>query len=252
MGDTTGIADVNDPNTSITTPASDATITATYSQIYTLTVISGSGSGSYTSGKVVAILADESPEGQGFITWIGDTTGIADVNSSYTTITTQASDATITATYTTLPTYTLDVVSGTGDGNYVEGKVVTISADPPPSSKAFFVWVGDTGGIDNINREVTTLTMPASAATITATYQDAIEITGPTTITLDNRYYRLTQDISAPGTAIVINAEDITLDLGGYTITYNTSTGTGPFYGVYSPLGTGEAEVRDIRSRTVK
>ena len=42
----------------------------------------------------------------------------------------------------------------------------------------------------------------------------------------------LTQDISAPGTAIVILAPDITLDLSGFTVTYNTEPSITPVFGL--------------------
>ena len=176
--------------------------------------------------------------------WLGDTTGIANVNAEYTTITIQPVDATITATYFTLPTYTLTVVSGSGDGVYVAGKLVTVSADSPPAGKAFYQWVGDTGGISNTFGEVTTITMPAAAAAITATYQNAIEISAPGTLTVAGGYYRLTQDVSAGGTAFIISANDITLDLGGHTVTYNTTAGNSQ-YGVLITLGMDRVTVKN-------
>jgi len=152
-------------------PAAAQTITATYVNIYVLTVNSGSGDGTYTQGTVVNIAADTAPSGYQFSKWIGNTSGIANVNAASTTLTMPAAAQTVTATYAAI-TYTLTVNSGTGDGNYTAGTVVNIAADAAPSGKTFDKWIGNTSGIANVNSASTTLTMPAAAQTITATYKD--------------------------------------------------------------------------------
>ena len=68
-------------------------------------------------------------------------------------------------------TYMLTVNSGSGDGSYTQGHVVNISADAAPSGQEFNVWIGDTSGIASVTSANTTITMPPSNATITATYQ---------------------------------------------------------------------------------
>jgi len=65
--------------------------------------------------------------------------------------------------------YSLTVNSGSGDGSYEEGEVVAISADVI-SGLTFAEWTGDTAGIASIYAANTTITMPAQAVTITATY----------------------------------------------------------------------------------
>ncbi len=69
----------------------------------TLTVISGSGSGAYTDGEVVAITAETAPSGMEFEAWTGDVTGVANVNVPSTTITMPVTDATVTASYSYIP-----------------------------------------------------------------------------------------------------------------------------------------------------
>jgi len=172
VGDTSTIADVNAASTTLTMPSANAEITATYASGYTLTVNSGSGDGVYASGTIVDIVANSPPSGQVFDDWIGDTSGINDVNDPTTTLTMPSSDQEVTATYQAATLYTLTVNSGSGDGNYQEGWVVNISADSPPEGKAFDDWVGDTSGIANVNAASTTLTMPGSNAEVTATYED--------------------------------------------------------------------------------
>jgi len=180
-GDVAGIADVTDPTTTLTMPASDAEVTATYVSAYTLTVNSGSGDGVYKADEVVSIAADSAPAGMQFDKWTGDTSNIADVSAPSTTITMPASDADVTATYVNI--YTLTVNSGSGGGVYTEGTVVDIDADPAPSGKVFDAWIGDTAGIADAGSADTTLTMPASDAEITATYQS---IGGQYTLTVNS------------------------------------------------------------------
>jgi len=66
--------------------------------------------------------------------------------------------------------YTLTVTNGTGDGSYAAGTITTISADAPPSGKAFVRWIGDTDCIAGLGQSDTTVTMPASDVSVTATY----------------------------------------------------------------------------------
>ena len=176
IGDTTGIASVTTADTTLTMPASDADITATYeaATLHTLTVNSGTGDGSYQENWVVDITADAAASGKQFDKWVGDTSGIASVGSSSTTLTMPGSNAEITASYTDATiTYTLTVNSGTGDGNYAESAVADITADTAPSGYVFDQWVGDTSGIASVSAADTTLTMPASNQEVTATYEAA-------------------------------------------------------------------------------
>ena len=77
-GDVMSVFDVGAASTSITMPGADATVTATYkARQYVLTVNSGSGSGSYTAGTIVNIVADPAPVGQEFDQWTGEV-GIVD------------------------------------------------------------------------------------------------------------------------------------------------------------------------------
>ena len=178
-GDTANIANVNDPNTTITMPASGAQVTATYvdaNGLYTLTVNSGTGDGTYAENDVVNIVADPPGGGQIFDVWTGDTTNVEDVNLADTNITMPAATTDVTATYiadSNIPvTYTLTVNSGTGDGNYAESTVVNIVADAPGAGQVFDVWTGDTTNVADVNLADTNITMPAANAQVTATYAD--------------------------------------------------------------------------------
>lgn len=72
---------------------------------YVLTVSNGSGSGSYTNGAAVAIVANTAPAGQVFDRWVINSGSplIANVSNATTTITMGASPAAVTATYKNAP-----------------------------------------------------------------------------------------------------------------------------------------------------
>ncbi len=179
-GDVTNVADVNEPNTTISMPGSSATVTATYSSgtTYTLTVNSGTGDGNYAESTVVAISADEPNSGWSFDEWTGDTGYVDYPNNADANVAMPASAVTVTATFSEdVVTYTLTVNSGTGDGDYAESTVVGISADAASPNQAFDAWTGDTGYVDYVNNADANVTMPASAVTVTATYENLYVLT---------------------------------------------------------------------------
>jgi hypothetical protein len=166
------VASSTSASTTITMPASNTTVVATYTTIganYTLTVVSGTGGGSFAAGSVNTIIANAPVAGKVFDVWTGDT--VADDTMSTTTITMPAAAALVTATYVDRPSYILTVTSGTGDGTYVAGTTQTIVADAPATGKVFDVWTGAT--FADATASSTTLVMPASDTTVVATYVDA-------------------------------------------------------------------------------
>jgi hypothetical protein len=171
-GDVAGIANVYNSSTTMVMPGNAATITATYAPSHQLTVVSGSGDGTYGAGHVVEINADAPPHGQEFDLWIGDTGGIADVASADTTIAMPATNATVTATYTDVPGHYLTVMSGLGSGTYAPGNIVTITASPAPTGQEFRRWVGDVSTVANIYAASTTLVMPDADTKVGAYCKD--------------------------------------------------------------------------------
>jgi hypothetical protein len=97
------VASPNSPATTLAMPAAAATVTANFTQpAYTLTVVNGTGSGSYAAGKVVSISANTPPAGQYFQSWTGP--GLTGASPISTTITMPAANTTVTANfYTPLP-----------------------------------------------------------------------------------------------------------------------------------------------------
>ena len=151
------------------------TVMPTPATTYALTVTGGTGGGNYAPGAVVPIAADAPPAGKVFDKWTSTAGGFADSGNPATAFIMPAGAATVTATYKDAPVtaYALTVNSGTGSGNYAAGAVVTI-ADAPPAGKVFDKWTATVGGFaDSGNPSSTSFMMPASAATVTATYKDA-------------------------------------------------------------------------------
>jgi len=87
------------------------------------------------------------------------------------TIVNNANGITTTGSNTTATKYTLTVNGGTGDGSYEAGTKVNIVADAPASGKVFDKWTGSNVTFGSATLSSTTVTMPAAAATVTATYK---------------------------------------------------------------------------------
>ena len=132
---------------------------------YTLNVVGGTGSGSYAAGAVVPVTATPA-SGQTFQSWTG--VAVANPNAASTTLTMPAANTTLTANYTSGPTYTLTVNGGSGSGSYGAGSVVTITANAAPAGQVFTNWTGAT--VASASAAKTTLTMPAAATSVTSNY----------------------------------------------------------------------------------
>lgn len=89
-GDTSHLADTRSAVTTLTMPGKDVVLTANYwIPAYTLTVNNGTGSGTYSVGETVYIIAGTPPEGQSFFSWDvvkGDSESIANRYASFTWI----------------------------------------------------------------------------------------------------------------------------------------------------------------------
>ncbi|MDD3006964.1 MAG: hypothetical protein PHX30_05310 [Candidatus Pacebacteria bacterium] len=178
-GNTSYIADVNSATTTITIPAFAIALTATYKDIsiptYALTVINGDGKGYYTSGTQVTVIANTPVSSKiTFDKWTGDTQYLSSTISSITTLTMPDKAITLTATYRVIAQseYLLTVTNGSGNGSYAPDTQVIIKADTPPTGEIFSRWAGNTSYVADINSATTTVAMPSSAITLTATYKN--------------------------------------------------------------------------------
>ncbi len=75
-----------------------------------------------------------------------------------------------------VPTYTLTVNSGSGDGSYPEDESINLNASTPPCQGSVFQnWTasdGDVSFIDDPNASSTSMNMPAKNVTLTANYSE--------------------------------------------------------------------------------
>ncbi len=101
-------------------------------------------------------------------------------------------------------------------------EAMTLSGLEPGSTRQFVVRAmrGGAAGSFSHGAAARAKAAPAPSAPAGATLLSAA-----TTIT-SSGYYRLTQNVSASGTAFTISARNVTLDLGGHTVTYGTGGGT--------------------------
>lgn len=150
-------------------PSNEVSYTTPNSLAHILTVNSGTGSGSYVTGKIVTVGASAPPAGKQFDRWMDDWVILSNPFIETTTATMPSQDVTITATYSDLPTYALAVENGTGSGSYLAGTKVTVTANAAPGGQQFAGWIGNVTPVDH-SSPTTTVTMPSFAAEITATY----------------------------------------------------------------------------------
>ena len=175
-GSTDGIANIYKANTTLTMPSSDVSIIASYKTQagakYPLTVGSGTGDGEYEAGTIVTIAADLPEEGMIFDMWAGDTEVVDNSNNPNTFLVMPEESISLWAEYRAEPVekFILGVLSGTGDGNYTAGSVVSISADVPDEDMIFDTWTGDVDWVEDINKPNTNIIMPADNIQIKAVY----------------------------------------------------------------------------------
>ncbi len=136
----------------------------------TLRVTAGSGSGKYIESEFVTVWANAAPTGKSFVRWEGDTEHLEVATAVATRVTMPDRDIAVTAIYEG-PKYPLEVVRGSGDGDYESGSLVTVTADPPPAGLEFAAWTGDVAGLTDAQAAETMLRMPSHALAITATYR---------------------------------------------------------------------------------
>ncbi|MEQ9052484.1 MAG: cellulase family glycosylhydrolase [Marinoscillum sp.] len=101
IGQTQGIADIFNPNTTLTMGGKDIQVEALYvsNTTYSLTVNNGSGDGDYIESAIVNVTADPPLADKVFSQWSGAIAYIDNINSSTTSVTMPAQNISITANY---------------------------------------------------------------------------------------------------------------------------------------------------------
>jgi len=140
---------------------------------YALTVVSGSGDGSYTNAHVQQIVADPAPAWYEFDRWTGDTESVNDLYAPTATVTIAGAAMVVQATYRPL-TFDIAVVNGTSSVSVAtNAQVVAIYADPPDVTNVFYRWEGDTATVADTLAPTTTVTVAGADITLTAVYRHA-------------------------------------------------------------------------------
>lgn len=169
--------DASSPDTYFNSSAWDSTVRANYAVTeYSLTVLGGSGSGSYAPGQVVEIRANNAPSGTTFSYWsISGPGSVQQSTSMLTRFTMGSGNATVTAIYDTL--YLLTVINGTINGgqgpfSVVSGHNVTLQANSPASGYRFTQWtLSGPGSIASPTSSTSGFTTGTGDATVTANYE---------------------------------------------------------------------------------
>jgi len=181
--------------TTFTMPAQAVTVTASFGVTYNLTMAAdpvGTGDaldvdakGAYAAGATVSIKA-EPATGYGLVNWTAEpAVTLDDETAEETTFTMPAEDVTVTANFGV--TYELAMAVdpvGSGEaldvdakGAYPAGVTVRIRAEPAVGY-GFVSWAADPAvTFENAAAKETTFTMPAEAATVTASFEMVYALT---------------------------------------------------------------------------
>ncbi len=127
-GDIGFVHDFYASSTRVTMPEGNITVAASYKDngaiLYKLTVVGGTGSGTYMPGEKVTVKANAPASGKVFYRWTGDTSYISGTTSATATVTIPKSNLSLTATYkstVTNPTApTIPSVPASGDGTLMK------------------------------------------------------------------------------------------------------------------------------------
>ncbi len=176
--DGVNFADIKAKTTTFEMPAKPVTVIANFKKDgdntlgYMATVNGGSGSGEYSEGDIVTIIADKKP-GYTFTGWSSvDDITFQDSKAETTTFKMPAKAVTVTANFQkdSDVKYKVTIIDGSGDGNYSEGDTVTIIANKK-SGYTFTGWSsGDGVTFEDSKAETTTFKMPAKAVTVMASF----------------------------------------------------------------------------------
>lgn len=175
-GDYYSIGNRYNEKTSITMPSKDCEVTANYSPIdnrpsHTLTVINGSGSGTYKEGTTIKCYGNQAPDTYEFAYWTEGDNIISYSNPI--SITMGTTDRTIQANYKPIPYFNVTVINGTGSGTYIRNSNPQITMNPAPDGMKFLQWEVKTGDDNDVTQplaENTTIRNLTHDVVVQATY----------------------------------------------------------------------------------
>ena len=166
-------------NTYVKMPEKNIKIEASYSQSnresFNLTVVRGSGSGSYQPGEQVYIRAEDPDLGEKFSIWEGDISSVADRYNPFTRLVMPANNISVTAKYDEQNQYNLTIINGEGDGIYFPSENISIKSDNPLDGKLFRHWTGDIKTIDDLFLDNTNIIMTENDMELVSVFKDSTE-----------------------------------------------------------------------------
>jgi uncharacterized protein (DUF1800 family) len=177
------VVDAKAANTTLTMPATRAYVYAIFARSTTapgtvaVTVTGGTPAGTtqQTPGAKLTVKANAPAAGQVFDKWTGATTGLANAALAETILTVPTTPVALTATFkpAAAGTVAVTVTGGTPAGvtQQKPGTKITVKANAPAAGQVFDKWTGTTTALANAAAAETILTVPATAASITATYK---------------------------------------------------------------------------------
>lgn len=145
-------------STSSSSTASTSTTSSTTAGMYTVTVIGGSGSGSYAAGTTVQITANTPAAGSVFSKWVTDSQGVslASVSTTPTTFTMPSNNVTITAEYTAGTTPAAPSGNSGSNGGYSgNGGSTRVDITKPGISNKDLATANVNGSTDNFIVKIT-------------------------------------------------------------------------------------------------
>lgn len=171
--------------TTFRVPATAVTVTATFKAIVTVdvtitggTINGGAATGKFVEGTRLNIRANAAPAGQVFDKWTGMTAGLASVTAEQTVLTVGSTAVVVASSYKPAPVaqVRVTVVSGvvvnpSPTGTYAAGSKITVRANPAAAGRDFDRWTSTSGAFASPASTETEYTVPATAATLTATYK---------------------------------------------------------------------------------
>lgn len=140
------------------------------------TIVNSTPDGLYYPGTEIVVIADPADAHKSFDAWTVDGSGsFEDESASTTTYVVGTTDSVITATYTDV-LYPLEVINGEGDGEFVFGNRVAITADAPVNSDLVFdrweVVEGDAYIVPGFEQNPNAVVITGTNSIIEAIYKD--------------------------------------------------------------------------------
>ena len=204
-GDSDKLSDPYIPNTFVTMPAENITVTAEYKSVVTSNIlysISGVVSGDEIDGVTITVQNSDGDEIARTATSAGGAYKFENLPPGTYTVKPESASAAFSPTErqavlvcsnligvnfeSSVQKYNLTVTNGTGTGTYTPGAQVPITADTPASGMVFDRWNVTAGGdasiVDNQYSASAIITMPKNDVTVEALYKNSTPGDDPTSI----------------------------------------------------------------------